>query len=114
MNSTHSAGLQKARQDIRRDRGGSELPDVVARASDALIQFLLNAGQFIEMNFQRPLRFNFFGVNFNVLTLHFTMKLFRDRRATTRSENPQPDIRTPSLLLCLEGAFSPAFTNRGG
>jgi hypothetical protein len=66
------------------------------------------------MNLQNPLRFNFFGVNFSVLTLHFTMKLFRDRRATTRSENPQPGIRTPSLLLCLEGAFSPAFTNRGG
>jgi hypothetical protein len=39
------------------------------------------------------------------------MKLFRNRRATTRSENPQPGIRTPSLLLRLEDAFSPAFTN---
>jgi hypothetical protein len=44
----------------------------------------------------------------------FTMKLFRNRHATMRSENPQPGIRTPSLLLCLEDAFSPAFTNPAG
>ena len=64
MNSTHSAGFQKAQQNIRRDRGRSELPDVVAPASDALIQFVLNAGKFIGMNLQNPLRFNFFRCQF--------------------------------------------------